>query len=301
MQMHEQWVEVDGYKVWSKRIGQASASGRWPVVLLHGGPGVPSDYLEPLERLAESGREVILYDQLGCGRSDHPDDPALLQVNRFVEELASLRKALSLETIHLYGQSWGGMLALEVALSDAQGVNSLILSNAPSSMPLWVEETARLRQELPVEVRIRLDQHENANTTDSAEYQEAMMVFYRRHVCRLDQWPDCLMRSFSSMEADPRVYRAMCGTSEFNVTGSLRDWDRSDRLHLIQQPTLVISGQYDEATPKVAGALHQGIAHSEWELMADCSHLCHLEQTERYLERVNTFLDKVESNQPAPC
>jgi pimeloyl-ACP methyl ester carboxylesterase len=107
--------------------------------------------------------------------------------------------------------------------------------------------------------------------------------------------------SFSSMEADPRVYRAMCGTSEFNVTGSLRDWDRSDRLHLIQQPTLVISGQYDEATPKVAGFLHQGIAHSEWELMADCLHLCHLEQTERYLERVNTFLDKVESNQQAPC
>jgi proline-specific peptidase len=298
MPIEERWVEVDGYKVWSKRIGALNGNDRYPVVLLHGGPGVPSDYLEPLERLAESGREVIVYDQLGCGRSDHPDDPALLQVERFVAELACVRRAWGLDSIHLYGQSWGGMLALEVALSGSQGVKSLILSNAPASMPLWVEETTRLRRELPREVQAVLDQHEQANTTDSPEYQEAMLVFYRRHVCRLDEWPSCLMRSFSAMEADPRIYHAMCGVSEFNITGSLRDWDVSSDLHLIKQPTLVISGEYDEATPKVAEALHRGIAESEWELMPDCSHLCHLEQTVAYRERVNTFLDGVEARHP---
>ena len=190
------------------------------------------------------------------------------------------------------------MLALEVALSGSQGVKSLILSNAPASMPLWVEETTRLRRELPREVQTVLDQHEEANTIDSSGYQEAMVVFYRRHVCRLDEWPSCLMRSFSAMEADPRVYHAMCGVSEFNITGSLRDWDVSSRLHLIRQPTLVISGEYDEATPKVAEALHRGIAESEWELMPDCSHLCHLEQTDAYLERVNTFFDGAEARHP---
>jgi proline-specific peptidase len=294
MPIEERWVEVDGYKVWSKRIGSSNGHNRYPVVLLHGGPGVPSDYLEPLERLAESGREVIVYDQLGCGRSDHPDDPSLLQVERFVAEVAAVRKAWGLDSIHLYGQSWGGMLALEVVFSGAAGLQSLILSNAPASMPLWVEETTRLRRELPTETQAVLDQHEQANTTESPEYQEAMLVFYRRHVCRLDEWPSCLMRSFSAMEADPRVYRAMCGVSEFNVTGSLRDWDVSSRLRLIKQPALVISGEYDEATPKVAEALHRGLPDSEWELMPNCSHLCHLEQTHAYLERVNAFLDGVE-------
>jgi pimeloyl-ACP methyl ester carboxylesterase len=106
------------------------------------------------------------------------------------------------------------------------------------------------------------------------------------------------MRSFSAMEADPRVYRAMCGVSEFNVTGSLRGWDVSSRLHLIKQPTLVISGEYDEAIPRVVEALHHGLPDSEWELMSNCSHLCHLEQTDAYLDRVNAFLDGVEARQP---
>jgi L-proline amide hydrolase len=145
------------------------------------------------------------YDQLGCGRSDHPDDPALLQVQRFVAELAEVREALGLDRLHLYGQSWGGMLALEVALSGAPGIASLVLSNAPASMPLWVAETMRLRRVLPADVQAVLDAHEQAGSTDSPAYQEAMMLFYGRHVCRLDPWPDCLVRSLSAMEEDPRV------------------------------------------------------------------------------------------------
>ncbi|MFN5221419.1 MAG: alpha/beta fold hydrolase [Cyanobacteriota bacterium] len=158
--VQEQFVAIDGHRVWTRRVGATSRPERLPVVLLHGGPGVPSDYLEPLEQLAADGREVIRYDQLGCGRSDHPDDPALLQVERFVNELALVRAALGLERIHIYGQSWGGMLALEAALAGAPGIASLVLSNAPASMPLWVAETTRLRRELPAEVQRVLDEHE---------------------------------------------------------------------------------------------------------------------------------------------
>jgi len=108
MSTAEEIVPVDGHRVWTRRVGTPSSPDRLPLVLLHGGPGVPSDYLEPLEALAADGREVIRYDQLGCGRSDHPDDPSLLRVERFVAELARVREALGLERIHLYGQSWGG-------------------------------------------------------------------------------------------------------------------------------------------------------------------------------------------------
>ncbi|MFN5118008.1 MAG: proline iminopeptidase-family hydrolase [Cyanobacteriota bacterium] len=293
--VQEQFVAIDGHRVWTRRVGATSRPERLPVVLLHGGPGVPSDYLEPLEQLAADGREVIRYDQLGCGRSDHPDDPALLQVERFVNELALVRAALGLERIHLYGQSWGGMLALEAALAGAPGIASLVLSNAPASMPLWVAETTRLRRELPAEVQRVLDEHEQAGTTDSPEYQEAMMAFYRRHVCRLDPWPECLLRSFTAMEEDPRVYQAMCGPSEFHITGSLRDWDVSDRLGEIQQPTLVIGGRFDEATPAVTEALHRGIPHSEWVLLDECSHLSHLEQPAVYCDLLGDFLRRVET------
>jgi proline-specific peptidase len=250
-----------------------------------------------LEALAANGREVIRYDQLGCGRSDHPDDPALLRVERFVTELAQVREALGLQRIHLYGQSWGGMLALEVALSGAEGVASLVLSNAPASMPLWAEETGRLRSELPESVQAVLDAHEEAGSTDSPAYQEAMMSFYQRHVCRLDPWPDCLLRSFSAMEADPRVYQAMCGPSEFHITGSLKAWDVTPRLGEIRQPTLVVGGRHDEATPRITEAVHRGIPGSEWVVMEGCSHLCHLEDPESYNALLNTFFGQVESAQ----
>ena len=290
----EQTINVDGHAVWTRRVGRTGASGRLPIVILHGGPGVPSDYLEPLELLAGSGREVIRYDQLGCGRSDHPDDPALLRVERFVAELETVCQTLELERFHLYGQSWGGMLALEAALTGRNGLASLVLSNTPASMPLWESETGRLRRALPSDVQAVLDGHEQAGTTSSPDYQEAMMVFYRRHVCRLNPWPECLLRSFTAMEADPRVYQAMCGPSEFHITGSLRDWDVTPRLGEIKIPTLVISGEHDEATPAITKALHRGIAGSQSVVMSGCSHMCHLEQPERYLEHLSSFLQDVE-------
>jgi len=297
MRSQEQFIAIDGHRVWTRRVGTTTRPNRLPIVLLHGGPGVPSDYLEPLELLATDGREVIRYDQLGCGRSDHPDDPSFMRVDYFLAELAQVRDALDIDHVHLYGQSWGGMLALEAALSGASGIASLVLSNAPASMPLWAEETGRLRRELPESVQAVLDAHEQVGSTDSPAYQGAIMSFYQRHVCRLDPWPDCLLRSFSAMEADPRVYQAMCGPSEFHITGSLKAWDVTPRLGEIRQPTLVVGGRHDEATPRITEAVHRGIPGSEWVVMDGCSHLCHLEAPESYNALLNTFFSRVESAQ----
>ncbi len=296
MPSQDQFISIDGHRIWTRRVGETTLPHRLPIVLLHGGPGVPSDYLEPLELLADDGREVIRYDQLGCGRSDHPDDPSFMRVERFVAELSQVAQALGLKRFHLYGQSWGGMLALEAALAAVPGVASLVLSNAPASMPLWAAETGRLRGELPAAVQAVLDAHEQAGTTDSPAYQEALMVFYRRHVCRLDPWPDCLLRSFTAMEEDPRVYQEMCGPSEFHITGSLKHWDVSARLGEIRQPTLVIGGEHDEATPTITTALHRGIPHSTFVLFENGSHLTHLEQPDAYRSLVSRFLAEVDSS-----
>jgi proline-specific peptidase len=138
--MYEQegFIPVSGYRVWYRIVGGGADLENIPLLALHGGPGVPHDYIENLADLASDTRRVILYDQLGCGRSDQPDDTSLWRVERFVEELGIVRRELGLDQVHLLGQSWGGMLAIEYALTQPRGLVSLILASTLSSMPMWV-------------------------------------------------------------------------------------------------------------------------------------------------------------------
>lgn len=286
----EGYVPVDGYRVWYRSVGGGEGE-HTPLLILHGGPGVPHDYLENLEALASDTQRVIFYDQLGCGRSDQPDDTSLWRVERFVEELATVRRELGLDRAHILGQSWGGMLAIEYALTQPQGLVSLILSNTTSSIPLWVAEANRLRSELPPEVNDMLSRHEAAGTTDDQEYQDAMQVFYDRHLVRVKPIPEYVQRALDNTGF---VYAYMNGPSEFHVTGVIKDWDRTDRLSEIQVPTLILSGRYDEATPAINTILHKGMTGSEWILFENSSHLSHVEEPELYMQTVRAFLDRVE-------
>ncbi len=284
-----------GFTDWYRAVGEATDPGKFPVLVLHGGPGAAHDYLEPIGALAKTGRQVIFYDQLGCGLSDHPHDPSLWDVPLFVEEVDAVRQALGLDRLHILGQSWGGMLGMEYALTQPQGLESLIVANSPASMTQWVSEANRLRLELPEEVQAALLRHEEAGTTDTPEYVEAVMVFYGRHVCRVDPLPEYVQRSFAQIDADPEVYHTMNGPSEFFVVGKLKPWDITPRLGEIAVPTLVLSGRYDEATPLIAETVQKGIPDAEWVLFEESSHMPHAEETERYLQVVGEFLTRVEA------
>ena len=273
----EGFVSFRGFNIWYRIVGDREMPGKLPLLCLHGGPGAPHDYLEPLEAMAATGRRVIFYDQLGAGNSDHPHNPSLWTVPLFVEEVDVVCQALGLERLHILGQSWGGMLGMEYALTQPARLASLIVSDSPASMPQWVAEANRLRGELPEEVQATLLKHEAAGTTDDPAYQEAMLVFYRRHVCRLDPWPDCVNRAFEKLLEEPEVYNTMNGPSEFHVIGVIKDWDIVNRLREIHVPALVISGRYDEATPLIAETLHHGIPGSEWVLFENSSHMPHVE------------------------
>jgi proline-specific peptidase len=174
----EGFIPFRGYRTWYRMVGNGEEPGKLPLLVLHGGPGASHDYLEPLEAMANSGRRVIFYDQLGGGNSDHPHNPSLWTVALFVEELGAVRKALALDHLHLLGQSWGGMLGMEYALTQPSGLASLTVADSPASMVQWVSEANRLRAQLPPEVQQSLLHHEQMGTTDSKEYQEAMLVFY---------------------------------------------------------------------------------------------------------------------------
>lgn len=189
------YLPVPGGQVWFQIVGHGAAA---PLLVLHGGPGVPHDYLEPVGRLGLE-RPVVFYDQLGCGRSDRPDDPQFWQVEHFMRELAIMREQLGLERVHLLGHSWGSMLAIDYALSRPDGLLSLTLVSPPLCMPRWHADVAALRQALPAEVRETLERHEAAGTTDSPGYEAATLVFYQRHLCRLDPWPEPVIRSFAGV------------------------------------------------------------------------------------------------------
>jgi len=267
--------------------------GPAPLVLLHGGPGSAHDYLEPLAALADSaGRPCVLYDQIGCGHSQHlPDAPIeFWTVELFRRELSALVEHLGIAArYHVLGQSWGGMLGMEHAVEQPPGLRSLVVANSPASIELWIRETGRLRGLLPAQVQRTLGEHEEAGTTDSAEYQAAVMVFYERHLCRIP-FPDGLQRSFAQMDEDPTVYHTMNGPSEFHVVGTLTDWDITPRLGAVRVPVLVISGEHDEATPDVVRPLVDALPDARWELIEDASHSTHLEQPERFLGLVEEFL-----------
>jgi L-proline amide hydrolase len=279
------------------RIEGDLGSGPAPLIVLHGGPGATHDYLLSLADLARDGRAVVFYDQFGNGRSSHfPERGAdFWTVDLFVRELHNLVRALDISDHHVLGQSWGGFLAQEYALTHPEGLRSIVLANTAASFPHFVAAANGLRSELPPEVEATLRKHEDAGTTDDPEYMEACLVFYARHVCRLEEWPQGVTDAFDWIDKDPTVYHTMNGPSEFHVIGSIRDWQSLDRLHEIDLPTLLVSGRYDEATPALQEELLAGIHGAEWVVFEESSHMPHHEERERYMQVVGDWLTGVES------
>jgi len=293
----EGFIPHKGYKTWYAIVGQEESPRRHPLLCLHGGPGFSHDYLEPLAAIAGKGRRVIFYDQLGSGRSDHPNDPSIWTIQLYLEELDSVRNALGLDRVHLLGQSWGGQLATEYALTQPKGLVSLILADSLVDSVQWATETNRLRSEMPDKILQILEEHESKGTTDDPEYQEATMEFYRRHVCRLPVWPDVLNASFDWFNKYPEVYKTMWGNNEFNVTGTLSNWSVVSRLGEINIPTMILSGRYDESTPLINQTINKGIKGSEWVIFENSSHTPHLEEPKKYLTVLEQFLERVEAKE----
>jgi proline-specific peptidase len=281
---------------WWRSVEPERDEGRVPLLCLHGGPGANWLHLKPYEVLADE-RRVVFYDQLGAGNSavSQPHDPAMWTPDLYVEEVDAVREALGLERVHVLGHSWGGMLGMQYAAGRPEGLVSLIVESSPPSVPDWMPEIARLRSELPPEVEATLREHEEAGTTDSEEYEEAVMVFYRRHLCRTEPWPDWLVECFTLLDANPEVYHSMNGPSEFHVIGSIRDWDITDRIGQIEVPTLIFSGRYDEVTPACTEAAHRLIPGSEYVVMEESSHTSQAEQPEETFALVRDFLSRAEA------
>jgi L-proline amide hydrolase len=299
MPVHEGRADFEDHQTWYLAVGDLdsarSGAGPAPLVTLHGGPGASHDYLLSMADLADDGRAVIFYDQTGNGNSTHfPDRGAdYYTVDLFERELDNLIRHLGIGgRYHVLGQSWGGMLAQEHAITQPAGLRSVVLSNTAAAFSHFAVEANKLRAGLPPEVEATLRRHEEAGTTSNPEYAEACDVFYARHVCRLDEWPAEVLRSFELMDTNPTVYHTTNGPSEFHVIGSFADWSAADRLDRISVPALVISGRYDEATPGVQQALISGLRQAEQVILDESSHMPFWEERNAYMSHVRKFLSQ---------
>lgn len=244
------------FNVWTKRVGNHPTM---KVLLLHGGPGATHEYLEAFDSyFPAAGIEYYYYDQLGSHFSDQPDDPALWEVGRFVEEVEQVRRALGLgpDNFYLYGQSWGGILAIEYALKYQEHLKGLIISNMMASVPAYnAYANEVLKPAMDPEALAEIEAFEAAEDFGNPRYVELLMEqHYVHHVLRmpLDEWPEPVNRSFANI--NPDVYVLMQGPSELGLRGTLEDWDRTADLATIVAPTLVIGARYDTMDP----------AHMEW-------------------------------------
>jgi proline-specific peptidase len=279
-----------GFETWY-RVSEPADGGATPLLALHGGPGGTHLALKVLDALADE-RAIVLYDQHGSLNSPGPIDASNIALESFVEEVDAVRHELGLERVHLLGHSWGGMLALEYALTASSGLESLVLSSTLPSVGLWAEEAQRLRGELPAEIREALERHERDETTDDPAYQQAAHEFYSRHLCRLDPWPPVIKEVLRSTNLE--IYNEMWGPSEMYPTGVLADWDVTPRLGEIRVPALVLCGRYDEATPRMAEVIAAGVPDAELVVFEASSHTAPIEEPEHYVAVVRKFLSRVD-------
>ena len=283
----EQRIEIlPGLHTWVNIAGDLGSGV--PLVLVHGGPGYPSDYLSGLDALAQPNRPVIRYDQIGCGRSDPLDDRSKWTVQTFIDELEVLRSHLGVETMHLLGHSWGGWVVLEYALAHHDRLSSLIVASSCASMPNFIHETRRLITTLPPESQQAITRAESSGDYSHDNYRAAKKAWAKRYLCRATPYPARLALADKHMNA--AIYTHMWGPSEFSCTGILQDWDVSDRLGEITVPTLLTSGSHDEFTPVLQEQMRGAITGSRWIQFADSAHLAMVEEPNRYLQEIDDFL-----------
>jgi proline iminopeptidase len=282
----EGYLQVTGGRVWYRIVGRGTGI---PLLVLHGGPGVPSTYLKPLAGLADE-RPVVFYDQLGSGKSDHPSDTALWRTDRFLDELATVRRALGLREVHLYGHSWGTMLAIDYLLQRPAGVRSVILAGPVISLPRTRHDDDSLKATLPDSVAALLARSERAGRCATPEYQTAMGMYYQRFFARRQPWSRDLDSAVRGI--DRRASDVMMGPCD--RSGSLAAYDRTEQLSSLALPALFLVGGYDPTTPAATRSYQQLVPGSTMVIFDSSGHLPMQDEPQRYVAVIRDFLRRVE-------
>jgi proline iminopeptidase len=285
-------VAVPGGEIVWRRFGDGAKT---PLLAVHGGPGAPSDYLEPLAALGDE-RSVYLWDQLGCGRSDRPTDPSLWNIPRFVEEMQAVRAALGLRRVHILGQSWGTCLSVDYLLSKGErGVSSLVLAGPVLSASRYVADVRPMLRELSPQQQAAIAEAERTGRFDTPEYMGATEAFYALHLARHPNAQTGVLwrRTFEGFGQDS--YVAMNGPSEFSILGSLRSYEREADLARLHVPVLYVSGEYDTCTPGAARQYASHTPNAEVAVIPNSGHATTIDEPQAFNAVVRRFIEAHDS------
>lgn len=291
MKIVEGYMPFEGFKTYYRIVGEGT-KGKKPLLLLHGGPGSTHNYFEMLDKIAEGGRQVIMYDQIGCGNSFVEGHPELFNADTWIKELIELRKHLGLEEIHLLGQSWGGMQTIWYAIEyKPKGIKSYILSSTLSSASLWEVEQKRRISYMDKKDQEALLKAVETGDYSSKEYEVALDKFMKMYCAGevTEESPECLRRPKKS---GTEAYIVGWGHNEFSPTGTLAGYEFTDRLQEIKEPCLITSGAIDLCSPFLAKTMYDRIPNSKWELFQYSRHMPFVEENEKYIEVLNKWLEE---------
>jgi len=287
------YVPFGKYQTWYTLFGDLRSTSIPPLIALHGGPAAGHDYLLPLGELyGMTGIPVILYDQVGCGRSTHlPEEPATtFTIDFFVEELQNLLQHLDIRTYDLLGHSWGGMLACEHVVRGAPGLRKLILAGCPASTEAMLKVVLKTWKDLPEKYYQAMLQHEK-DQKPTEDYDEASRLYLVTYVCRLDPVPEGVLAAVNNIFADRVVNDALWGTgSDLLCTGTLKNWTIADRLASLDKEILLTTGEYDYCGGEAMEPFLTGNLNLKFFSLPNAGHMPHLDSTEKYLKQVAEFL-----------
>lgn len=293
LKIEEGYMPFLSYKTYYRIVGDKKNNNKKPLLILHGGPGSTHTALEVLDKISYiDDRQLIYYDQIGCGNSYLEGHPELWKLETWIEELKEIRKFLKLDEVHIVGHSWGGMLEIAY-ISDISpsGVKSAILSSALSSSKLWGEEQH-------VKIRYLSEEDQNgiffAELTDNyfcQEYFTANQHFMQRH-CNYavnENSPECLKRP---VMFGKESYNVAWGPNEFTPQGTLKNFDYTEKMKKWTVPTLIISGTEDLCSPLIAKTMFDAVPNSKWELFKDCKHCGFADYNDKFVKILIDWMNK---------
>lgn len=289
---HEGYVNVQGGRIWYKIIGSGKQP---PLLIIHGGPGGRGDcsFIGPFSVLSND-RPIILYDQLGSGKSDESTDPILWQLPRFVNEIDSLRVALGLKKLHIMGHSWGGTVLIEYLVTKKpKGVLSAIFASPLISTPIWMQDAKILLSQLSKNLQDTIKKYEALQEYKAPAYVAASDSFYAKHMS-VKQHPALPIIECVGVKGNEAIYNYMWGSSEFNATGTLKSFDRSGSLRQLRLPVLFIAGEFDEARPETMYRFSKSVRKSKAVILKNAGHAIQIDQPEKFATTVGKFINAVQ-------
>ncbi|HEY1869499.1 MAG TPA: proline iminopeptidase-family hydrolase [Chitinophagaceae bacterium] len=290
---------VGEFKVWTKRFGN---NPQIKVLLLHGGPAAGHEYMECFESFfPKEGFEFYEYDQLGAPYSDQPTDSSLWTIDRYVDEVEQVRKAIGANKNNFYvlGNSWGGMLAMEYALKHQDNIKGLIVADMVASIPDYNKYAyGVLAKQMDPKVFAEIMDIEKRNDFSNPRYSELLMPnFYQQHICRLAEWPEPVVRCFNHLDStkvSKQIYVMMQGPSEFGASGRLANWDIKNRLKEIEVPTLMVGAKYDTMDPNAMEEQSKMVQNGRYLYCPNGSHLCMWDDQKIFMNGVINFIKDVD-------